>query len=37
MLVYLDKESAERLKDILVDILNQIDEGLKNYNFGGKE
>lgn len=31
MLLYLDKESAERLKEILLDILKQLDEGLKDY------
>lgn len=31
MLVYLDKESAEGLKEILENILKQLDEGLKDY------
>ena len=31
MLLYLDKESAERLKEILLNILKQLDEGLKDY------
>lgn len=31
MLVYLDDESAKGLRDILSKIIDQIDEGLKNY------
>lgn len=31
MLLYLNEESAKGLRDILLDILKQLDEGLKDY------
>lgn len=31
MLVYLDEESAKGLRDILSKIIDQINEGLKDY------
>ena len=36
MLLYLDEESAEGLKDILESILKQLNEGLKDYQKGTK-